>query len=609
MYTVTFYSFKGGVGRTLALANIGLKLARTGRQILLVDFDLESPGVDTFEILRPRESHPGIVEYVSNFMATRIAPDVKDFIYEVLGVGQEGGRLWVMPAGKRNEEYSKKLSGISWQKLYEEFDGFLMFEDLKAQWRTSFEPDYVLIDSRTGHTDIEGICTRQLPDAVVVLFLPNEQNLVGLKSTVSLIRSESQHGKDEPIKLHFVMSNVPDLDDEEEILSGMQRRFREELGYEELTCVIHRYDSLSLLKQSLFVVERPKSRLAREYLHLLEIITDQNAEDRQAVVRRLTESRSYLRGIRLAEESQQKQIEDILKYHSGDGEVLYLLAMDLKRRGSLERSEMLLSKSIELGYKSPEAFLAQAEVRLQEQNPDAAFRDVWEAFKFDQLGEDDLIRGIEILRRAEPQKLLDVSKTPAFASLTGRKCAWVADELMWSKEGLQAAIDLLSQCKKDPNLSVGTEKSIRASMSLALIGLGRFSEAMKVFGTARPAPKDLDTQNAFNYGMAEWGKTGTPPKDMFERVVILDSKRGKRYGANYYQCIAVTLWVVGRNQDAIDHLEQAKQQIDEKPTPDFSCWRYMKVTPTEFQEDCESIRKLIEGENIQPKFLPESWMI
>jgi len=62
MYTVTFYSFKGGVGRTLALANIGLELARTGRRVLLVDFDLESPGIDTFEILRPRKSsHPGMV--------------------------------------------------------------------------------------------------------------------------------------------------------------------------------------------------------------------------------------------------------------------------------------------------------------------------------------------------------------------------------------------------------------------------------------------------------------------------------------------------------------------------------------------------------------------
>jgi hypothetical protein len=177
---------------------------------------------------------------------------------------------------------------------------------------------------------------------------------------------------------------------------------------------------------------------------------------------------------------------------------------------------------------------------------------------------------------------------------------------MWSKEGLQAAIDLLSQCKKDPNLSVSTGNSIRVSMSLALIGLGRFNEAVKVFGTVRPAPQDLDIQEAFNYGMAEWGKTGTPPKDMFEWVVSLDSKRDKRYGANYYQCLAIALWVVGRNQDSLEYIKKAEDQIAEKPTPEFSCWRYMKVTPPEFREDCESTRKLTGGEKIQPKFLPES---
>jgi MinD-like ATPase involved in chromosome partitioning or flagellar assembly len=606
MFTVTFYSFKGGVGRTLALANIALELSRTGRRVLLVDFDLEAPGIDTFEILRPRDPHSGIVEYVCDFMETRVAPDVRDFTYEVLGVAQKGGRLWVMPAGKGDKEYSKKLGGISWKKLYEEFDGFLMFEDLKAQWRASLEPDYVLIDSRTGHTDIEGICTRQLPNAVVVLFFPNEQNLAGLRSTVSLVRSESQNGKD--VKLHFVMSNVPDLDDEQQILSGLQQRFREQLGYDQLSAVIHRYDSLSLLNQSLFVVERPKSRLAREYLHLLNTITDQNAEDRQAVVRRLTEGWYYLRGAKLAEESQQKQIDEILKYHSRDGEVLYLLATDLKRRGNLETSKMLLSRSIELGYKSPEAFLAQAEVKLQEQNLEAAFLDVWEAFNFEKLDEDNLIRGIEILRRAKPQKLLEVSQTPAFLSLSGYKCIWVSNELMWSKEGLEAAIDLLSRCKKDQNMRVEVENSIRCPMSLALIGLARFSEAMKVFGTTRPAPQDLDIQDAFNYGMAEWGATGKPPQEMFAQVVSINSKSKPIQGANHSQCLAVALWVVGKYQDALDYVQEAERQITEKPKPEFSCWRYLKVKPTDFREDCRSIRDLIEGKQVTPIFLADKYI-
>jgi MinD-like ATPase involved in chromosome partitioning or flagellar assembly len=605
MYIVTFYSFKGGVGRTLSLANIGLELARTGRRVLLVDFDLESPGIDTFEILRQNEPHPGMVEYVSNFMTTRIAPDVNDFVYEALGIGQKGGRLWVMPAGKCDEEYSKKLSGISWKKLYEEFDGFLMFEDLKAQWRKYFEPDYILIDSRTGHTDTEGICTRQLPDAVVVLFFPNEQNLAGLKATVSSIRSEK---KNEPIRLHYVMSNVPDLDDELEILSDLQRRFHSELGYKELTAIIHRYDSLFLLKQSLFLLDRPKSRLAKEYLTLLNAIIEQNIQDRRAVIQSLKGRQSYRFRMQYAGESQQKHVEDILKYHSHDGEVLYLLAMNLKRRGRLEESQMLLRRSIELDYRSPEALLAQAEVRLQEKDKDLskAYGEVWEAFQSKELSEDEICRGIEIIRRIEPKELYKISKTPVFDSLTAQKCEWIAEELMWSKEGLEAAIDLLSRCRNDSNLTVTTDKSIRLSLSLALIGLARFEEAMKLFGSVRPAPKDLDINDSFNYGMAEWGKNGTPHKDMFERVIDLGSKRNEEHRANYYQCLAVAFWIIDRNKDAIERIEQAKKHIIEKPKSDFSCWRYMKVTPPEFQEDCNMIRKLIEGEKIKPKFFPKA---
>jgi MinD-like ATPase involved in chromosome partitioning or flagellar assembly len=605
MYVVTFYSFKGGVGRTLALANVGLELARTGRQVMLIDFDLESPGIDTFDALRAREPHPGMVEYVSEFMATRIAPDARDFIYEVLGVGQKGGHLWVMPSGKRDEQFAQKLSHINWERLYQECDGFLMFEDLKAQWIKSFKPDYVLIDSRTGHTDIEGICTRQLPDAVVVLFFPNEQNLAGLKTTVSFIRAEQESRKEKPIKLHYVMSNVPDLDDEQEILAGLQQRFQQELGYEELTAVIHRYDSLSLLKQSLFVLERPRSRLSKEYLVLLNRITDENMQDREAVMRSLTSREWHMMRPGLAKESQQKRMDDILKYHSHDGEVLYVLAMDLKRRGRLEDSKMLLARSIDLGYRSAQALLAQAEIRLQGRNMSAALIDVFEAFQSEDLEEDELTRGIEILRLAGPEKLLEIAKTPAFRLLGFHRSSLIAYDMMWCKEGLQAAIDLLSGYREDSSLSVGTAQHIRLSLSLSLVGLSRFDDALRLFGNLRPSPQDLDTGDSFNYGMAEWGKTGTPPKDMFKRVVDLDSKSDDGHDANYHQCLAVALWVIEKKRDALARIKRAEDQVVERSTPVFSCWRYMMVTPSDFQKDCRLIRDLIEGRKVYPKFFPD----
>jgi len=230
MYIVTFYSFKGGVGRTMALVNAGLELARSGRRVLLVDFDLEAPSIETFNLSRPREYTPGIVNYVTRYMATSEAPDASAYCYESAGMGEREGRLWIMPAGQQDDSYGQYLHAIDWQRLYTEYDGYLMFEDLKAQWKTLLDPDYVLIDSRTGHTDVGGVCTRQLPDAVTILFFPNEQNLFGLKKVVSDIRNEAQGPREKSIQLHFVTSKVPHSEDEDKKLETGRRLFREDVG-------------------------------------------------------------------------------------------------------------------------------------------------------------------------------------------------------------------------------------------------------------------------------------------------------------------------------------------------------------------------------------------
>jgi len=603
VYTVTFYSFKGGVGRTLALANVGLELARTGRRVLIVDFDIEAPGIDTFEFLKSKECHIGIVEYASEYISTRIAPDARDFIYEVLGVGQRGGRMWIMPSGKCDDEYPRKLRSIDWQKLYDETDGFLMFEDLKAQWNTYFKPDYVLIDSRTGYTDISGICTRQLPDSVVIFFLPNEQNLVGIKTIVSRITQGETYRKSKSIKLQYVMSNVPDLDDELEILAGLQRRFQDELQYEKLAATIHHYDSLYLLKQSLFIAERPNSRLAKEYRELMNSITKENFEDRESVIQSLTQKPSYKILAQSGEKNQGVTVDDILKHHSHDGEVMYLLGIDLKRRGRIEQSQMLLKRSLELGYKSPEALLEQSEIKEQEKDLSGASNDVLKALEFDKLNEDELVRTIEILKRIAPKKLLQISETSAFKTIKFGVCLWIANELKTCKEGLEASIKLLSRYKDDSALSVIQASLVKSSMMLSFIGLSKYEESTKLFGNVRPAREDLDMPDCFNYAMAEWGKTGVPPKDMFERVVDIDSERAERNDANYHQCLALALCVVGKKQDALDRLEKAREQISEKPKPEFSCWRYMQVAPSEFEKDCQAIEKLINGEKISPIFL------
>src|ERR1039458_5982334 len=62
-YIFTFYSFKGGVGRSMALMNVAYTLAGWGRHVLVVDVDLEAPGLSGFlnrseELAEPEAAHP-----------------------------------------------------------------------------------------------------------------------------------------------------------------------------------------------------------------------------------------------------------------------------------------------------------------------------------------------------------------------------------------------------------------------------------------------------------------------------------------------------------------------------------------------------------------------
>ena len=73
---ISFHSFKGGVGRTMALVNAAVELAQRGRRVLAVDFDLEAPRLDTFDILRTAPDRPGIVDFVGEHVNTGQAPEV-----------------------------------------------------------------------------------------------------------------------------------------------------------------------------------------------------------------------------------------------------------------------------------------------------------------------------------------------------------------------------------------------------------------------------------------------------------------------------------------------------------------------------------------------------
>jgi len=75
MKTITFYSYKGGVGRTLALVNIANRLAEFGKKVCVMDFDLEAPGLIHKYKYNISEVKQGLVDYIYEFAVEENLPD------------------------------------------------------------------------------------------------------------------------------------------------------------------------------------------------------------------------------------------------------------------------------------------------------------------------------------------------------------------------------------------------------------------------------------------------------------------------------------------------------------------------------------------------------
>ncbi len=604
MQIVTFYSFKGGVGRTMASVNVGVELALSGRRVLLVDFDLEAPGLDTFNLPRPQTAVPGLVDYVTEYVETGVAPELGKFVYKSPLVGTDKGHLWIMPSGKQDEFYGTRLSALNWHELYLQRDGYLLFENLKSQWKSVLQPDYVLIDSRTGLTDVRGICTRQLPDVVTIFFFPNEQNRRGLEKVVKEIRSEEQGFRRKRIQLQFVMSNVPDLDDEYQILGSITKRLKDSLEYDELTATIHHYNSLTLLNQSVFTMERPKSRLAQEYRELAKAIMRSNPEDREGVLEFLSgiASRSFRKKDTIPAEILETRLDKIRENHATDGEILRTLSRIRRRQHRIDEAIALLNQANTAGVSDAELFLARAELEAMKKNTDSAIADVTRVLEMTEVAYPQVTVAVRLLADIAPSMLSRISSSRAVSALDVDGQLAVSKELFFSRESLSIATQILRPLATRPDLVPHQRSAVNMNLSLCWIGLGSFLEAMNAISPKRPDPKTLAVQESFNYAMAEWGETRIPPKDLFGRVVELDGEN-RLPGPNYEQCLSIALQMLGENERASERLAEARQQMMALPRPEFSAWRYLKVDPGQFLQDLDAIEGLTRGKNAVPEFM------
>src|SRR5579884_269991 len=204
---VTFYSYKGGAGRTMALANVAWILAANGKKVLVVDWDLESPGLHRYfpaSVLDPvaLSATRGVVDMVRDFEWAATHDDsirpldwhreharISDLAINVRWPFPDGGHIHFLSAGLQNRTYSAAVASLDWDNFYESLGGGLLFDAMREDMREHY--DYALVDSRTGLSDVADICTIHLPDVLVDCFTLNNQSIEGAAEVARAISAQS----------------------------------------------------------------------------------------------------------------------------------------------------------------------------------------------------------------------------------------------------------------------------------------------------------------------------------------------------------------------------------------------------------------------------------
>ncbi|MDH6097462.1 AAA family ATPase [Anabaenopsis sp. FSS-46] len=203
--TVTFYSFKGGVGRTTALTHVAWILAMRGHKVVAVDLDLEAPGLSTAFNLEPQPKY-GIVDY---FYERSYLPDGVETsisIAEIFGevrIPKATGRLFVVPAGFLNLDYVSKVDDLHATTVIDGNQN--LWSVFKDEIYEHLKPDIILIDSRTGINQWGALSLIQAADEAIIFLFPNEQN----KQGIEVLLQSLQGIKD--LSINFVFSPVPDV--------------------------------------------------------------------------------------------------------------------------------------------------------------------------------------------------------------------------------------------------------------------------------------------------------------------------------------------------------------------------------------------------------------
>ena len=209
---ITLFSVKGGVGRTTTAAVLAWRLARAGERVLVVDLDLESPGLSSAVLDAQTQPEFGVTDWFVEDLVGQGDRVLERMTAEPSWPEEFEGAVRVAPAhGHEPGEYLAKLgrvymgaSGRPWAKR---------LGDLLSRLEEKHEPTVVLLESRSGLHDIAAAAVTDL-DAQVLLFAADSESTWADYGI--LFHHWQRHGLAPKIRerLSIVSALTPELDTE-----------------------------------------------------------------------------------------------------------------------------------------------------------------------------------------------------------------------------------------------------------------------------------------------------------------------------------------------------------------------------------------------------------
>jgi hypothetical protein len=182
----------------MALANIACLLAQkkpNEHKVLMIDWDLEAPGLHRFfqgglgkKKIKSLDFQLGLIDLFCEMQKSceqnNCENEITDEFFDKLEINKyivetDVDSLFLITAGKFDNSYSTRVSKFNWEEFFDRNPWLIsrFAEYLGKKFR------YILIDSRTGFTDISSVCTSLMPERLVLVFTPNRQSLLTYKTT------------------------------------------------------------------------------------------------------------------------------------------------------------------------------------------------------------------------------------------------------------------------------------------------------------------------------------------------------------------------------------------------------------------------------------------